>query len=292
MVAPFDITAWQESFSAELIASAANALEDGDVLYAPRLRFELSASENRFLSPEYLDSNSKNVSWRPGSAVLTGTRCQGSEHAELLGLLRRYHAEASSLLRSLLPQYADSLTSGFTSFRPAEIAGRATAWRSDDTRLHVDAFPSRPMRGLQILRVFSNVNLQTPRVWRIGEAFEQVAARFLPQIPRPLPGSSLALYLLRKVHGLRTEYDHYMLGIHDAMKADDAWQFHQSQVPHTEFAFPPGATWICFTDRVSHAAISGRYAFEQTFYLPVSAMQLPQRTPLRILERLAGHRLA
>jgi hypothetical protein len=38
--------------------------------------------------------------------------------------------------------------------------------------------------------------------------------------------------------------------------------------------------------------MSGEFAFEQTFYLPVSAMMYPDRTPLRVLERLAGRRLA
>ena len=30
----------------------------------------------------------------------------------------------------------------FTFFRPAEVAGRLTTWRKDDTRLHIDAFPA------------------------------------------------------------------------------------------------------------------------------------------------------
>jgi len=80
-----------------------------------------------------------------------------------------------------------------------------------------------------------------------------------------------------------------MLGIHDRMKAD---QGYQSQVAQTQLAIPPGATWACFTDLVSHAAMSGQFAFEQTFYLPVIAMKDPERSPLRVLERLAGRALA
>jgi hypothetical protein len=79
-----------------------------------------------------------------------------------------------------------------------------------------------------------------------------------------------------------------MLGIHDAMKRDLEYQ---SQVPQSEIPFPPGATWACFTDSVSHAALSGQFAFEQTFYLPVEAMQDPALSPLRTLERLAGRPL-
>jgi len=43
---------------------------------------------------------------------------------------------------------------------------------------------------------------------------------------------------------------------------------------------------------VSHAAMSGQYQLEQTFLLPIGAMREPQRSPLRVLERLKGRRLA
>jgi hypothetical protein len=287
---PFDITCWRGMVYASDVAKAANALESGKILYAPQLRFELTEAERRFLFPEYLDQDSKNISWRPGSGVLDGARCsQKQERRELLVLLERYYNQASDLLKTILPGYAGSLKPGFTSFRPAEVAGRATSWQRDDTRLHVDAFPSRPMRGLQILRVFTNLNSDRPRIWRGGEMFEEVATKFMPQIRPPFPGTSLALYLLQRVKGWRTEYDHFMLRIHDRMKAD---QEYQSQVSQTQFAFPPDATWACFTDRVSHAAMSGQFAFEQTFYLPLGAMTYPDRTPLRILEPLVGRRLA
>ncbi|HYW38823.1 MAG TPA: Kdo hydroxylase family protein [Terriglobales bacterium] len=286
---PLDITFWQGPFSPEIVAKAADALETGKLLYAPQLPFELSQAERRFLSPDCLDGKSKNVSFRPSSGVLRGTRCQGPERNELLAMLQHYYNRASDLLQALCPTYANYLTPGFTSFRPAEIAGRATSWRHDDTRLHVDAFPSRPMQGRRILRVFTNVNPQMPRVWRVGEIFEQVAANFLPGIKPPRPGTASLLYWLRIVKGRRTEYDHFMLGIHDRMKADQAYQ---SQVSQMQLAIPPGTTWACFTDSVSHAAMSGQFAFEQTFYLPVSAMRDPERSPLRVLERLVGRKLA
>jgi len=286
---PLDITSWKGPFSPEIVAKAADAMETGKMLYAPQLPFELSAAERQFLSPDCLDGKSKSVSFRPESGVLKGTRCQGSARDELRGMLQRYYTRASELLKALCPGYSDHLTAGFTSFRPAEITGRATSWRHDDTRLHVDAFPSRPMQGLRILRVFTNVNPQMPRIWRVGEEFQKAAANFLPGIRPPLPGSSWLLHSLQIVKGKRTEYDHFMLGIHDRMKAD---QGYQSQIPQTQLAIPPGATWACFTDSVSHAAMSGQFAFEQTFYLPVGAMKDPERSPLRVLERLAGRRLA
>ena len=263
----------------------AAALESGKILFAPDLHFDLAPKERCFLSPDCLDVKSKNVSYRPATSALQGTSSTGSDGEDLKAMLRRYYEQSSALIRALCPEYRERLAAGFTSFRPAEIAGRATSWRKDDTRLHVDAFPSRPLQGLRIMRVFSNVNPSVPRVWRVGEPFEQVAKTFLPHIRPPFPGSSWLLYRLHVTKSLRTPYDHLMLGIHDRMKADEVYQRECSQ---TELAIPPGATWACFTDSVSHAAMSGQFAFEQTFYLPVDAMHDASRSPLRVLERLTG----
>jgi hypothetical protein len=144
------------------------------------------------------------------------------------------------------------------------------------------------MQGVRILRVFTNVNPEAARVWRVGEKFEQAAVTFLPGIRPPQPGVASLLSWLRIVKGRRTAYDHFMLGIHDHMKADERYQ---SEVAQTQLAIPPGTTWACYTDSVSHAAMSGQFAFEQTFYLPVNVMKDPERSPLRVLERLVGRTL-
>ena len=80
-----------------------------------------------------------------------------------------------------------------------------------------------------------------------------------------------------------------MLGLHDRMKQDDEYQ---RQAPQTPVDFPAGATWVAFTDQVSHAAMAGQYQLEQTFLLPVDAMIDEGRSPLRVLERLKGRRLS
>jgi hypothetical protein len=100
-----------------------------------------------------------------------------------------------------------------TSFRPNEVAGRNYSPRHDDRRLHVDAFPSRPMAGKRILRLFSNVSPDgVVRAWRVGERFEPFARRFLPRAGRPLPGSAWLLEQLGITKGRRSAYDHLMLG--------------------------------------------------------------------------------
>jgi hypothetical protein len=166
--------------------------------------------------------------------------------------------------------------------------GRNVSWRKDDSRLHLDAFPSRPTHGERILRVFSNVNPAQDRVWRVGESFEAVARTFLPRIRDPLPGSAAVLAALRITKSPRSAYDHLMLNLHDRAKEDLAYQRDCAQeVVH----FAPGATWLCFSDQVMHAAMSGQYLLEQTIHLPVTALYDSAKAPLAILERLTGRTL-
>src|SRR5689334_5648275 len=100
-------------------------------------------------------------------------------------MMQRYCGQACALVRMLLPSYADALEIGRTSFRPVEIAGRRLSATKDDTRLHVDAFPSTPTGGKRILRVFTNVNPDGKgRDWRLGDSFEDVARSFADRIPR------------------------------------------------------------------------------------------------------------
>jgi len=67
---------------------------------------------------------------------------------------------------------------------------------------------------------------------------------------------------------------------------------YQRACPQQEVRFAPGTTWLCFSDQVMHAAMSGQYMLEQTIHLPIAALYDPQRAPLAILERLTGRTLA
>jgi 3-deoxy-D-manno-oct-2-ulosonic acid (Kdo) hydroxylase len=285
-----DVTAWQGPAHTNMPGSAAEALEDGKVLYLPRLAFALLPEEEHFLSPQFADAKAKNVSFDPATGAVrhaVGSRAQVNAIA---AMMRRYSEQALSLVQMLLPAYAGALEIGRTSFRPAEIEGRALSARKDDTRLHVDAFPSTPLGGKRILRVFTNVNPDgRGRDWRLGAPFEEVARIFLRGIPRQLPGGHRILNWIGATKSFRTSYDHMMLNIHDRMKADESYQH---DVVQNAFSFPPGSTWIVFTDKVSHAAMGGQHVFEQTFYLRVGAMADETKSPLRILERLAGRALA
>ena len=129
------------------------------------------------------------------------------------------------------------------------------------------------------------MNASVARVWRVGEPFESVVATFLPALHRPRRGASTLLAALRLTKGRRAPYDHVMLQLHDSVKQDLAYQ---ERAPQTVVSFPPGSSWIVFTDQVLHAVMAGQHALEQTFYLPVSAQRWPDTAPINVLTRLAG----
>jgi hypothetical protein len=281
---------WDANFPDSSQQLAVSQLESGQVLYFPHLSFQLFPAEQEFLKPEYADPHAKNISYHAHQNKLWGVQqLQDEQRAELKAMLMRFANDTCTLIAHLLPRYSPQLIMGRTSFRPLEISTRQTSYRKDDKRLHVDAFPSAPNQGMRILRVFSNINPHgEPRVWRLGEAFPQVAQRFLPRVKKPFFGTAALLRLLRITKSYRSLYDHYMLGLHDQMKADEAYQ---QQAKQQEVRFPAGSTWIVQTDQVSHAAMQGQHVLEQTFYLPVKAMQDESKAPVRILESLLSQSL-
>jgi 3-deoxy-D-manno-oct-2-ulosonic acid (Kdo) hydroxylase len=279
---------WADPVAPTLAANATVALEAGSVLFLPNLRFAVDRDEAAIFSPSILTS-SKNTSFDPRSGRVGGTTLAGDEQAHLARIMARFSDSAHVLVNALFPRYRDHLVRARASFRPAEIAGRRTSWRKDDTRLHIDSFPASPVQGRRILRVFSNVNpMARSRSWRVGEEFARVVARFAPALAVPFPGHAALLKLLHVTKTLRTPYDALMLQLHDRMKADAAFQ---ATCDQELVDFPSGSTWIAFTDEVSHAAMAGQYQFEQTFLLPVSAMIDESRSPLRILEQIKGRSL-
>jgi hypothetical protein len=286
---PLPITAWHGPFDAALRQRALTALERGKVLVLPDLPFPIAADEGDLLRPDVSGAERKNVSFDPGTGRLGNIALAPGEAGRLTALLRRFAADSAHLLRDLLPGYAATLEQARTSFRPNEIAGRSYSPRHDDRRLHIDAFPSRPLRGKRILRLFNNVAPDgTVRAWRVGEPFEPYAQRFLPH-GRPLPGSAWLLERLGITKGRRSAYDRIMLGLHDRGKLDAAYQ---ATAPRADVSFGSGTTWLCFTDQVLHAALAGHCALEQTFHVPVSAMANPPLAPLCVLERLTARNLA
>ena len=264
------------------------AVEAGKLLYFPALSFALESRELDLFRPDIRHRKSRNISLGVDGKI-KGAAASTEECQQLQLMMTRFRRDAQQLVSSLLPVCAPCLILSATSFRPADVVGRKQSLRADDRLLHVDAFPSRPNRGMRILRVFSNVNPHgQPRVWRVGEPFEHLAQRFLP---RARPYSRWQARLLHAVgitKSLRSEYDHLMLQLHDAMKAD---QEYQRTGPQTEIPFAPGSTWVCYSDQAAHAVKSGQYLLETTFHLLPQHQYNVSASPLGILTRLTGRQL-
>jgi hypothetical protein len=288
-IVDFPLRDWCAPGAPALAQEAIESLERGQVLHFPLLAFRLSAQELRLLDPALTHPKRKNISL--SAKGVAGTVATGAELELLHGLLRRYRDCTTALLDALFPRYQDARHKPATSLRLHAIGTWQPSWRKDDRRLHVDAFPSRPIHGERILRVFTNIHPdgQHPRAWRVGEPFEDIARRYLPRLDRPWhPVLATLMYRARITKRPRTEYDHLMLQLHDCMKRDEVYQ-HEGAWVHASFR--PGSSWICFSDQVPHAAMGGQFLLEQTWLLPAKCMARPELSPVRILERLTGRAL-
>ncbi|MFW5388902.1 Kdo hydroxylase family protein [Yersinia sp. 2542 StPb PI] len=276
-------SSWDQSETES--ARAIEALEQGKVLFLPHLAFALSEQEKQLLNPTLVDVKRKNISYKPVEGTLTGVTDE-SKIALTRQLLERYYQRCLNLINQLLPEYKSALHSPTNSLRlhPVTAWRDNTSWRKDDSRLHVDAFPSRPNYGERIIRIFTNINPQgEPRSWRVGENFTQLASRYLPQLDDYSPISSWLQNKVGITKRRRSHYDHLMLQLHDKMKSDLDYQKNGLQ---QAIDFPSGSSWICFSDQTPHAAMGGQYMLEQTFLLPVTGMKHPEQSPLKILESL------
>lgn len=284
-----NVASWNAQFDAQEQERLTDWLEDGQVLLFPKLEFALTADEAALRSPASADGRSKNIAYDPVGSRLSGTALTGMQLEVLRAMMARFTDCCTSLVQRVVPKYEGALLTRLASFRPLAVETRATSDRKDDTRLHVDAFASRPNHGQRILRVFSNINPEgKPRTWLVGEPFEPYAKKLLPYARRQWPLEAAVLHGLHITKELRTPYDHCMLQLHDIGKLSDEYQ---RTAPRERVEFAPGSTWICFTDQVLHAALGGQYLLEQTFLLPPDAMRHPERSPLHTLQRLTGRAL-
>ncbi|KTD73004.1 Kdo hydroxylase family protein [Legionella tucsonensis] len=258
-------------------------LETGNVLFFPEYFF--ADVDPLLLSENVLDGSRKNVSYDIRNKKLSAFKKDvNSLDSKLRHMMHGYAEFAHQLIQTVLPSYVPHLQWGRTSFRPAQINGRISSKRKDDTRLHVDSFSASPVHGLRILRVFCNINPHNePRVWNLGEPFIDVLNRFAPKIAPYSKIKARMLRLVKATKTLRSPYDHYMLHLHDSMKLDDTYQ---ESVEKVQIDFPSKSTWIVFTDHVSHAALSGQHLLEQTFYLPVDKMTAPNHSPFNAWKKI------
>jgi hypothetical protein len=77
-----------------------------------------------------------------------------------------------------------------------------------------------------------------------------------------------------------------MRRFHNYMK--DTPEFQQDMSNHQEFRFPPFSAWMVFTDTVSHACLSGQFAFIHTCIVRLESCRLPEIAPINVLRHEAA----
>ena len=210
-----------------------------------------------------------------------------------------YSKKSSEFLEKILSPYAKGWKLDYASFRPFQEKGRSLRLRARNDLLHVDAFPTRPLHGSRILRFFTNINPTENRQWITSEKFEKLVEQYGNRVSVPNSvGYDLKSRLERKMKkllkamgvkiSLRSPYDHYMLRMHHFLKENQEFQ---KSCKKDHWEFPPLSCWAVFTDEVSHAALAGQYALEQTFIVPQKSLLHPEKSPASILERLSGKNL-
>jgi 3-deoxy-D-manno-oct-2-ulosonic acid (Kdo) hydroxylase len=275
-------------------------LEEGNILLLCPTPFAPSAEDGAFLREQRQTASAshKNIAYKPHLDKITGVDAESGQNAERTRrIISEYSRGALVTLEQVFPNYARYWRVDYASFRPVEEQGRDLPIRHRNDLMHVDAFPTRPTHGGRILRMFTNIHPTRDRVWGTADSFEVIAERHavhagLKNVTSWPAAMRRTLMRMGSRVGLkipdRSAYDEFMLRFHHYLKADE--DFQKCGQRHTA-AFPPGSSWITFTDQVAHKALSGQYALEQTCIVPFGAMLQPEYAPVRVLERLAGTRL-
>ncbi len=277
-------------------------LESGNILFFPFTPFSLPEDAKSFLRNLSFSGGAvhKNIAYRTAADKITGVEGD-TLRDQLREIFRSYSNNVVRFVSELLPNYAQHWRLDYASFRPIEEEGRDLPLNKRNDLIHTDAFPSRPTHGDLILRVFTNISPEKTRVWVTSDPFHAVAKQYAQDAglshvaSRAVsPAGRLCMQFKRALHSFglpaapRSAYDAFMLRFHDYLKRNSEFQ---TNCAKHRFEFPPGSTWLVFTDVVPHSVQSGQHALEQTFIVARRSLANAAQAPLSILETLCGNPL-
>ena len=279
-------------------------LEEGNILFFPQTPIALAEEDLHFLLTLEQTSSGlhKNLAYKPKLDRISGADMKDADAAageRLHRILRDYSQHVTAFLGSFLSPYQCRWQLDYGSFRPQEEQGRNLPLRRRNDLMHTDAFPTRPSRGARILRFFNNLHPMKTRDWITGEPFRTLTPQFAPRaIALPREQSPLERVMARAACGIglgraipalrRSPYDDFMMRFHNFLKENAAYQ---ATGKREAWFFPPGSSWMVYTDMVPHAVLAGQYALEQTYLVAPEAMVAPEHSPLAVLQTMTGKRL-
>lgn len=285
-----------------------DSLERGSIVYFPESPVALPADEDLIFLRQELPGllKLKNVSFHPEAGSVRGLDSDDAEVRQRVNrILKKVSDDIAGFLSRAAPRLTDNWTVGTCSFRPIQEQGRDLDAHASNELVHVDAGAYGATHGDRILRFFINVNPDEDRIWatkgnfpellqahgeRAGLEFGTAGGNYLRKGPLDHTWSSIVKTLSNI--GMPTArvldsspYDREMRKFHNYMK--DTPEFQQSRQGHEEFRFPPFSAWMVFTDMVSHACLSGQFAFVHTSLVRLENCRLPELAPINLLRQAA-----
>ena len=287
-------------------ASIAEALESNHIVYFPRCPIPLPDEATlRYLRTDLPSRlKLKNISYHPEIDRIAGLEADADTNARLTGILRDHLAAVTAFLHERIGHLTADWTIGTCSFRPIQERGRNLKPHASNELMHIDAGAYGATDGDRILRFFVNFSDTEDRVWATKGPIERLVERFgresglvdadgrlAVKLSKSSPDRALSgvVRSLARLNPLArvldtSPYDRAMRRLHNYMKDDEA--FKQDQRDYEEIRFPPCSAWMVFTDSVSHASVSGQFAFVTTFIVPRRNMKHPQFAPFNVLAAL------
>ena len=287
-------------------SAIAEALESNHIVFFPRcpirLPDEATLSYLRGDLPARLKL--KNISYHPEADRIAGLDADAETSERLTGILRDHLAQVSAFLHERIAHLTADWTIGTCSFRPIQERGRNLKPHASNELVHVDAGAYGATDGDRILRFFVNFSDSEDRVWATKGPIEDLLDRFgreaglvdelgrlRVRLTKSAPDRALSGLVtgLARVNPLArvldtTPYDRAMRRLHNYMKDDTA--FREDLRGYEQIRFPPNSAWMVFTDSVSHASVSGQFAFVTTIIIPRRNMKRPQFAPFNVLAAL------
>jgi len=266
-------------------------LETGDIVIYPVCPFSLPQDADlRFLLAQEVGDGFKSISYFPDTKVLTGYRGgTAADQERLHRILAGFSRNATEWLAGAFARYRRRLRLGPLRFRPVEEEGRDFDQRYTGSLLHVDAFGDAVTEGESSLRIFANVNPTEPRHWITSDPLMSLLERLGNRVRLPTdrpPGLFERIgRRLRRRFGYpptMSVYDDFMQRFHPFLKQNE---YVQHSAPRKHWTFPPGSAWVVFSDIASHAVVRGRFAIDQTYFIPASAFNSPSRSAQALLNR-------
>jgi len=275
---------------AEAVGLATGALETGAVLFLPRLAFEIRADERLLFSPSI--ATAKNVSFDSWSGRVVGAQIGGLGEGGRPAFEECCSGSATARPRWLehsCPIIARDSSARGTSYRPVEIAGRATSWRQDDTLLHIDSFPATPvMAGGSCVCSPTSIPTAALGSGGVGESLRRSCAAICATVA-PADGRKAA------VLPAAPDHEEPPLGVRcadaAASRRDEGDAVYQAEASQTSIDFHQARR-----DRLYRCGQPRRdggvsISSSRRFCCPWKAWASPNARRLRILERLKGRRL-